>query len=635
MKNGFLKVATATPYVHLADCHQNLNEACKLLEQAKEENIKVLVFPELSLTGATCGDLFLSHTLLQEALVALLQFVDATRDSDTISIVGFPLLVNDKIYNSAAICQKGQILGVVPKGSLQNYSAGADSRYFSQLGSTCYEITLGNFHVPFGEKLIFCCDTMPDLRFGVVIGDNVAAVSARAFDGATLIVNPVASHELVVSEENRINAFSEVTDQCACLYANCGKGESTTDLVFSGHSLICECGNILAAKKPFDFSDSLLTTEIDLQKICYVRRVQNAVATSAASNTVRFSLDMSETSLTRDIDANPFLPKKADLAHRAKRILDMQGYALAQRIEKAYAQSCVIGISGGLDSCLALLATVRAMDILCRPRTDVIAVTMPCFGTTKRTRSNAEILCETLGVSFITVDISESVRKHFADIGHDESIRDVTYENAQARERTQVLMDIANEKSGLVIGTGDLSELALGWATYNGDHMSMYAVNAGIPKTLIRHIVAWYADNAEERADKSLADVLRDILDTPVSPELLPADHSGNIAQITEDLVGPYELHDFYLYYMLRYGFAPDKLYRMAKYAFAGKYDNATLLKWLKNFIRRFFAQQFKRSCLPDGPKVGSVGVSPRGDWKMPSDACASMWIKMVDNIIE
>lgn len=643
MKHGFIKVAAATPNITVADCSANINEILKIWKNADSHGVDLLVFPELCVTGATCSDLFLSGTLLSSAEAAISSFLKQTTESSMISIIGFPAVVNDKIYNCAVICQKGQVLGVIPKNTLANYKENCDSRYFNAYNGETIAIKLCESFVPFGSKLIFECNEVSEFRFGVEIGSDLSlpippsTYLCRA--GALIVANLSASCETVGADDYRrlLVRSHSARNICGYVYANSGNGESTTDLVFGGHSIIAENGAIIAERAPFSFvEEGFIATEIDVQRLSNEKRMQNTVSASICSNIdkIYFSKPIRETKLTRYIDPSPFIP--SDLCERAKRcnmILEIQSRGLATRLERAYAKKCVIGISGGLDSCLAILVAARALDMLGRPRTDIIGVTMPCFGTTKRTRSNAEILCEELGADLRCVDISEAVRLHFRDIGHDESNRNVVYENCQARERTQVIMDIANEENGLVVGTGDLSELALGWATYNGDHMSMYGVNGGVPKTLIRHIVAFCADNAEANGKHKLASVLRDILDTPVSPELLPADKNGEIAQKTEDLVGPYELHDFYLYYMIRLGYSPDKLFRVAKIAFMGVYSDEILLKWLKNFVRRFFNQQFKRSCLPDGPKVASVGVSPRGDLKMPSDASSREWLKMSEEL--
>ena len=643
MKHGFLKVAAACPNVTVANCNENVKEMITLAESAYKEGVRILVFPELSITGYTCADIFYSELLIKRAEASLATYLTKSKIGDMISIIGLPLFVNDKIYNCAAFCQNKQILGVVPKINLQNHSGFCESRYFAEFSGTNKYITLCETKVPFGNNLIFACKTIPSLKVGIEICEDLFATvppsAALCKAGATVIANPSASNELVGKDDYRRLLVQSQSARALCgyIFANAYEGESTTDCVFSGHSIIAENGNILAERMPFDTDPKRYTvTEIDLQRVSYERRTNNTLSIDNTDDFeyIEFSLKEQDTTLTRVIEKSPFVAQnKNELMARCERILDIQARGLAQRFTKSYSKSCVIGISGGLDSCLAMLVAAKAMDILARPRTDVLGVTMPCFGTTNRTKSNAEILCNELGVSFKCVDISSSVRSHFNDIGHDESVKNVVYENAQARERTQVLMDIANMCGGIVVGTGDLSELALGWATYNGDHMSMYGVNGGVPKTLIRHIVAYCADLAKADGKDTLSKVLLDILDTPVSPELLPANDDGKIAQITEDIVGPYELHDFYLFYMLRYGMSPDKLLRLAEHAFKGVYDRDTLIKWLENFVKRFFAQQFKRSCLPDGPKVGSVSVSPRGDLKMPSDASSAEWLAIIDQL--
>ncbi|MBO5416396.1 MAG: NAD(+) synthase [Clostridia bacterium] len=642
MIHGFVKVAAATPRVSVADCKANLREMRRIFDDACERGVKILVYPELCITGYTCADLFYSDVLLTSARDALIKFAKSTSDSDMISIVGLPLVVNDKIYNSAAICQKGQILGVIPKSYIPNYAEFGELRHFSAAPSATEDINIGETSVPFGTKLIFACRELPELKLAVEICEDLwVSIPPSCYHtaaGATVIANLSASDETVAKDDYRRLLVKAQSAKCSCayIYADCGEGESTTDLVFGGNSIIAENGTVLDEREPFDYArGELICTEIDVCRLSLERRrVNTYTVDNSGYRKIEFSMDIVDTELTRAVDPHPFIP--ADDAERERRcghILAIQAHGLSQRIQRAYADKCVIGISGGLDSCLAILVAAEALDLIGRPRTDILGVTMPCFGTTGRTRSNAEILCAALGAEMICVDIGASVRQHFTDIGHDESMTDVVYENAQARERTQVLMDVANARNGIVVGTGDLSELALGWATYNGDHMSMYGVNASVPKTLVRYLVAWYAERAEREGRGELCAVLRDILDTPVSPELLPADENGEIAQRTEDIVGPYEIHDFYLYNMIRFGFAPDKLYRLAKIAFAGDYSDEVLLKWLKNFVRRFFAQQFKRSCLPDGPKVGSVSFSPRGDWRMPSDASREEWMRIVDSL--
>ena len=636
MKNGFIKVGTARPAVFVADCKANLEEMKSIFAKALEENVKVLVYPELCITGYTCADLFFSDVLLRSAREALIDFAKYTKDTDIVSIISLPLVVNDKIYNSLVFCQNGQILGAVPKIYLPNFAEFSEGRYFAAAPESTEEIKIGEYTLPFGTKIIFAARELPNLKIAAEIGtDLYAPVSPSAQHtqaGATLVINPAASVECVGREEyaRMLVLAQSGKGLCAYVHASCGAGESTTDAVLGGASIIAERGKTLAESK----DARLLSAVIDLDKLAYERRRMCYGDTAEGYTLVSFSMPLSETELTRDAVSRPFVPKcRTERDERCEHILSIQARGLAQRIKKAYANKCIIGISGGLDSTLAVIVAAEALDLLGRDHSDIIGITMPCFGTTKRTRSNAEILCAELGTAFKEVVIGASVKQHFIDIGHDENNRNVVYENAQARERTQVLMDIANAENGLVVGTGDLSELALGWATYNGDHMSMYGVNADVPKTLVRHVVEWYADKMASLGKTTLSGVLRDILDTPVSPELLPANENGEIAQRTEDIVGPYEIHDFYLYYMLRYGFSPDKLYRMARAAFEGEYSDETLKRWLENFVRRFFAQQFKRSCLPDGPKVGSVSLSPRGDWRMPSDACRDEWMRIVSTL--
>ncbi|MBE6628207.1 MAG: NAD(+) synthase [Ruminococcaceae bacterium] len=636
MKHGFIKVAAGAPKIRVADPAYNVGEMIRIAREAAKKEVKVLCFPELSITGYICGDLFFSSALLDGAKNALATYVKETAELDLISFVGLPLEWKQKLFNCAAAVCKGKILGIVPKTNLPGYGEFSEPRYFTPAPAVTDTVTLFEEVLPFGSNMIFFCKEMPSLRIGVEIGEDLSALVPPSTDhtlkGATLICNLAASNETVGKADYRrlLVKSQSARGLCGYLYASSGEGESTTDVVFGGHKLIAENGSVLAENPPFDISSELLISEIDVEKLIYDRRRMNTHQSKLDGNywSLPFSLSLAETNLTRTINPQPFIPADAsERDNRCREILAMQTAGLKQRIERAFAKKIVVGISGGLDSTLALLVMARAMDALNRPRTDILAVTMPCFGTTSRTKNNATVLCEELGVEFRQVDIFDAVNRHFKDIGHDPAVRDVTYENSQARERTQILMDIANDCDGMVIGTGDLSELALGWATYNGDHMSMYGVNAGVPKTLIRHIVAYSANEFEANGKPAVAAALRDVLDTPVSPELLPADADGKIAQKTEDLVGPYEIHDFYLYYMIRYGFSPEKLYRMAQYALGEAYDKETLLKWLKVFIRRFFTQQFKRSCLPDGPKVGSVSFSPRGDWKMPSDASFALWM--------
>ena len=638
MRDGFLKAAALSPALRVADCAYNTRQIIAQLKDAAARGVKLAVFPEFCLTGYTCGDLFLQHTLQQGALTGLQSILDASRELDVVALVGLPLLVRGKLYNVAAVLCRGRLLGLVPKTYLPNYGEFYEKRQFTP-GSTEVEwVTVCGQQVPFGTSLLFRCCEMPSFVLGVEICEDLWSAlppsTFHALAGATVVANLSASDETVGKAEYRRALVQNQSARLLCgyLYASAGHGESTQDMVFGGHDLIAENGTLLSEALPF--AGGWAETEIDCQRMESERARNTSFEPSAEGyQTLEFHLELTETPLTRWVDPTPFVPHDQRLrAQRCELILKMQADGLAKRLEHARAKTAVIGISGGLDSCLALLVAVRAMKQLGRPTTDVLAVTMPCFGTTRRTRSNAEILCDELHVSFREIDIAATVHSHFADIGQDEKVLDVTFENGQARVRTLELMDLANRTGGLVVGTGDLSELALGWATYNGDHMSMYGVNASVPKTLVRHLVQYEADIA---ASETLKTVLLDILDTPVSPELLPAKENGDIAQKTEDLVGPYELHDFYLYHVLRFGFGPEKIFRLAKAAFAGRaeYPDSVLYKWLRNFYWRFFAQQFKRSCLPDGPKVGSVTLSPRGDWRMPSDAAAALWLAELEQI--
>lgn len=638
MQQGFLKTAAATPKVRVADCIYNAEQIIAMIQTASHQGAKILVFPELSITSYSCGDLFFQTALQAKAKSALQEIISSSKLLDILCVVGLPLALDSALYNCAAVFHKGKLLGIIPKSNTPNYGEFYEHRNFTPAPSENRMIELFGKSVPFGAKLLFACPQVPQLKIGVEICEDLwvpcpPSVS-HTIAGATVILNPSASDELVGKRDYRRQLIAEQSARLICgyVYANAGEGESTTDLVFAGGNLIAENGVVLAEEAAYH--TGLTITELDLERLSCERQRMNTYSDSSGQNgyeTIRFDLEMERTALTRPVARYPFIP--GDMAQRescCEEILAIQAHGLRKRMEHSRAKTAVVGISGGLDSCLALLVAVKAMDLMERPHTDVVAVTMPCFGTTSRTKSNAERLSEKLGASLRIVDIAEAVKVHFEDIGQDAENLDVVYENAQARERTQVLMDIANQSGGLVVGTGDLSELALGWATYNGDHMSMYGVNASIPKTLIRHIVRFAAD----RSGGELADVLQDILDTPVSPELLPA-KDGEISQRTEDLVGPYALHDFFLYYAVRWGFAPTKVFRLARYAFRDEYDMKTILYWEKNFYRRFFAQQFKRSCLPDGPKVGSVSLSPRGDWRMPSDASAQVWLDELQVIEE
>ena len=638
MFDGFIKTAAGTPKIRVADCEYNKNAIIGVMKQAAGQGVKILVLPELCVTGYGCQDLFFQKTLLDGALKALKEIVEYSSGCDMLTAVGCPMAVRGKLYNCAVVIKSGAVLGIVPKKFLPNYNEFYEMRHFSPAPDRQCETELFGKSVPFGLNLLFECSVLPDLTFAVEICEDLWAAdppsTALALSGATIIGNLSASNETIGKDSYRRALVSGQSARllCAYVYASAGDGESTQDLVFGGHNIIAENGAILAESKPF--RNELTVTETDVQLLTFERR-KNTSFNDESSNKpvirIPFELKLTETPLTRYVDPAPFVPDTdAEKHKRCHSILSMQAHGLAKRVEHTGCKTLVIGISGGLDSTLALLVCVETMKLLNRPMSDIVTVTMPCFGTTKRTRSNAERLCELLGTSLRVIDISDSVRQHFKDIGHDESVHDVVYENGQARERTKVLMDIANAEGGLVVGTGDLSELALGWATYNGDHMSMYGVNSSVPKTLVRHIVYYYAITSENHL---LREVLISVFNTPVSPELLPADENGNIAQITEDLVGPYELHDFFLYNGIRRGFPSNKVLRLAEYAFSGRapsaeaYDRETILKWLKTFYRRFFSQQFKRSCLPDGVKVGSVTLSPRGDWRMPSDAVPAEWL--------
>ena len=630
MNDGFLRVCTATPAIKVADCGHNAAAVIALTKEAAAKGASLVVFPELCLTGYTCGDLFLQQGLLKKASDALLQVAAETAGLDCLTIVGLPLAVGGALYNCAAIVYHGKVLGFVPKTNLPDHGECCESRYFTP-GMAFQTVNWNKTAVPMGTDLLFACEELPELILGAEICEDLwesAPPSNRLTAmGATVIANLSASCEIIGKADYRrlLVTSQSARTVCAYLYAEAGEGESTTDLVFSGHDLIAENGAILAESTPF--TTGILCADIDLQRLLIERRKNNTTPALPAEHTIFFSLPVKKLELLRFVAPMPFLPdKEADLDKRCEELFTLQTVGLSKRLQHTFCKTVVIGLSGGLDSTLALLVVVNAFDRLKLDRKGIVAVSMPCFGTTSRTKGNAQILAESLGTTFREIPIADAVNVHLRDIGHDPEQLDVTYENSQARERTQVLMDIANQMGGMVIGTGDLSELALGWATYNGDHMSMYGVNASIPKTLVRHLVKYQAS----RALLPLSDVLLDILDTPVSPELLPP-KDGEIAQKTESIVGPYELHDFFLYYILRYGFTPGKIYRLACYALGEKYDPAVILQWMRTFYRRFFSQQFKRSCLPDGPKVGTVGLSPRGDWKMPSDASFALWMEEIE----
>lgn len=634
MRHGFLKTAAVTPKIRVADPADNARAVCECLDECFERKVKLAVLPELCLTAFTCQDLFLQERLLEGAKEALKTVIAHTKGRDTLVFVGLPLEKDGKLYNVAAAIQEGRLLGFVPKRNIPNYAEFYEVRHFAAGSMRAEEVEFDGQKVPFGANLLFSCSNMPGLTVGCEICEDVWVAdppsTGLAKAGATVIVNLSASNETVGKDDYRRELLKATSARLIAgyIYASAGEGESTQDLVFAGHNMILENGSILAEARLFQ--NDMVVSELDLGRLRHERRRMTTFLQEGQENYVKipFALWPEETSLSRTFAPRPFVPADEALkARRCEEILAIQAMGLKKRYEHTGSQSAVIGVSGGLDSTLALLVTARAFDLLGMNRSRILSVTMPCFGTTSRTYENACRLAEALGSTLREVNIQEAVRVHFRDIGQEEGCHDVTYENGQARERTQVLMDLANRTGGLVIGTGDMSELALGWATYNGDHMSMYGVNVGVPKTLVRHLVRYYADTCQ---DSALREVLLDVLDTPVSPELLPP-VDGVISQKTEDLVGPYELHDFFLYYMLRCGFPPSKVYRIAVRAFADSYEEETVKKWLKIFYRRFFSQQFKRSCLPDGPKVGSVALSPRGDLRMPSDAALAVWQKELD----
>ena len=634
MRHGFIKVAAATPDIRVADVDYNKGQIIKQMDEAAEAGAKIIVFPELCITGYTCSDLFLQDILLNSAKKALVEIAEHTKNLDALVFVGVPIAVGGELYNVAAALNHGNILGFTTKSFLPNYGEFYEMRQFRPGPKKAEKILFGGKEIPFGPQLLFVENQMANLIVSAEICEDVwspvpPSIEA-AREGATVIVNCSASDETIGKASYREALISGQSARLISgyIYANAGEGESTTDLVFGGHNLIAENGTILAEAKRF--SNGIIYTEFDVQKIANERR-KNTTFTETQEHVlprIPFGLEQTETILTRTFPSRPFVPRDdQERAKRCEEILTIQAMGLKKRLAHTHAKSAVVGISGGLDSTLALLVTAKAFDALGLERSGITAVTMPCFGTTDRTYQNACKMSLKVGATLREVRIGDAVMQHFKDIGHDPQDHSVTYENSQARERTQMLMDIANQTGGLVIGTGDMSELALGWATYNGDHMSMYGVNASVPKTLVRHLVHYFADTCE---DSSLKEVLYDVLDTPVSPELLPP-KDGEIAQKTEDLVGPYELHDFFLYYFLRMGYEPGKIYRIAKLSFAGEYDDETIYKWLRTFCWRFFSQQFKRSCLPDGPKVGTVALSPRGDWRMPSDACVALWIQNLE----
>ncbi len=637
MQYGYVKVAAVTPKVKVCDTVHNENELFAGIKNAYAAGADIIVTPELSITGYTCGELFLQHSLLNAANEALVSLAKRTAGMEALIFVGFPFSYMGKLYNTAAVINKGNILALIPKTFIPGYGEFYENRFFSPAPKNVTIIDLpGEKSILFGRNIIFTENNNPLLKVAAEICEDLWTAnppsSFHASAGATVVVNLSASNENTGKDIYRKDLVKNQSARLLCGYVYCsaGEGESTQDVVFSGHNIICENGVLLNESKRFE--NSITVSEIDLERIDFERRRMSTFSSeeSADYTYINFSIKNRELSLTRYIDSSPFVPKNAfDREKRCEEILNIQAYGLKKRLEHTNCKNAVLGISGGLDSTLALLVTVRAFDLLGLERKGITAITMPGFGTTDRTYDNAVTMIKCVGATFMDVPISDAVREHFKAIGHDEAVHDVTYENSQARERTQILMDVANEVNGLVIGTGDMSELALGWATYNGDHMSMYGVNCSVPKTLVRHLVRFYADTCE---DKTLNAALLDVLDTPVSPELLPPE-KGVISQKTEDLVGPYELHDFFLYYVMRTGFAPSKIYMLAKKAFNGAYDDETILKWLKTFYRRFFSQQFKRSCVPDGPKVGSVALSPRGDLRMPSDASVKIWMDDLESL--
>ena len=636
MKDGFVRCGAATIDIRVADTDYNTENIIKTIENAANNGIKLIVLPELCITGYTCGDLFLQKTLLDGAKQSLIKIAGDTKNLDIISVVGLPYVVNQKLYNCAAVINGGHIKGLVPKMNIPNYSEFYEVRHFTAGKNEVQYVNINGEQIPFGANILFKTDACEDFVLAVEICEDLWTAAPpsvnHAMAGATVIANLSASNEVIAKDEYRemIVKSQSARLYCGYVYSSAGYGESTTDLVFSGDNIVAENGTILARSKRF--TNECVYSELDLERLVGERKKSNTYKVTGGEDYVSVYLDISagKTELTRYVDKQPFVPsdnKKRE--KRSEEILSIQSLGLKKRLDHTHSKTAVIGVSGGLDSTLALLVTARAFDSLGLDRKNIIAVTMPCFGTTDRTYNNAVNFANSLGVTLKEVNIKDAVNQHFKDIDHNPNVYDVTYENSQARERTQILMDVANKNGGLVIGTGDMSELALGWATYNGDHMSMYGVNAGVPKTLIRYLVDYEARRTDNDVLKK---TLQDILDTPVSPELLPP-KDGKISQKTEHIVGPYELHDFFLYHLMRFGSSPKKILRLAEIAFKGEYDREVILEWMKVFYRRFFAQQFKRSCLPDGPKVGSVALSPRGDWRMPSDASAGIWAKELETL--
>lgn len=642
MNYGFVKVAAVVPHIKVADCKYNAGEIEREISNAEDAGVEIVVFPELCMTGYTCGDLFSQNLLLKGAEMGLMQLLSNTRQLDVVCILGMPVAQDGLLLNTAVVIQKGKILGIVPKTYLCNYKEFYEKRWFASASEvTETSVRLCGQIVPLGTNLLF---EASGTTFGIEICEDLWATippsSSLALQGAEIIFNMSGSNESIGKHNYLCSLISQQSARCIAgyVYSSCGFGESTTDLVFAGNGLIYENGSLLARSQRFSFDRQLIVGEVDVERLRTERQINTTFATCKIQSgslkpIVRIAAEPvkdKEIRLTRTFEKYPFVPQGDGLNERCEEIFSIQVSGLAKRLVHTAAKSAVVGISGGLDSTLALLVCVKTFDKLGWSRKGIIGVTMPGFGTTGRTYHNAVSLMQSLGITIREINIKDACIQHFKDIGHDVNVHDVVYENSQARERTQILMDIANQTWGLVIGTGDLSELALGWATYNGDHMSMYGVNSSIPKTLVKHLVKWAANN---HVDEASAKTLLDIVDTPISPELIPADENGNISQITEDLVGPYELHDFFLYYFIRFGFRPAKIYLIATRSFEGVYDKETIKKWLGVFIRRFFNQQFKRSCLPDGPKVGSISISPRGDWRMPSDASAALWLNEVESL--
>jgi len=641
MNYGFVKVAAAVPPVKVADCQYNAEQIEKMINEAEEKGVQIIAFPELCITGYTCADLFAQQLLLEKAEMGLVQVMNNTRQLDIICIVGMPVITNTILINAAVVFQGGKILGVVPKTYLPNYKEFYEQRWFTSARDVIDKtVRLCGQLVPVSSNLLF--DT-PDCCFGVEICEDLWSVippsSKLALKGAEILINLSADNEGIAKHNYVRSLISQQSARCiaAYIFSSCGFGESTTDVVFAGNGLIYENGALLAESKRFSLEEQMVISEIDVERLRTERRINTTFSANSGdykdAEAIHVTTELTNSrplSLSRKIDALPFVPTGRTLNERCEEIFEIQVSGLAKRIVHTHSKTAVLGISGGLDSTLALLVCVKTFDKLGLSRKGILGITMPGFGTTDRTYNNAINLMKELGVSIREIDIKAACIQHFKDIDHDINVHDVTYENSQARERTQILMDVANQTGGMVIGTGDLSELALGWATYNGDHMSMYGVNVSIPKTLVKHLVDWVSQNEVE---EDAAIILTDIVATPISPELIPADEDGNILQKTEDLVGPYELHDFFLYYTMRFGFRPAKIYYLANIAFAGSYDRETIKKWLHTFFRRFFNQQFKRSCLPDGPKVGSISISPRGDWRMPSDASSALWLKEIEEL--